>query len=421
MLVLADDLGFGDLSGYGSRAIKTPNLDDLARDGARFANFHSASPVCTPSRFGLLTGRYPTRGFMHSVFFPSGTALGLLVNSLGFPHGVRGIPADEITIAEALQSGGYKTSMFGKWHLGDRSPHLPTEKGFDHFFGSYYSNDMTPYAIYRNEEVSIEAPADQTTLTQALTSEILQFIDRVAGQPFFVYYASPFPHHPAHSSSRFAGQSRAGPYGDCVEELDWSVGEIRKRLAERRLAQNTLFVFTSDNGPWHEGSPGPRRGRKANSFSGGQSVPFIASWPREIAAQREIGAPAMAIDIFPTLLSAAGIPLPEDRTIDGSDLSPMLRGNLESAPDRSLFFVDGGEFVGVQGPDNLKFLGRRRSENRAYWVARHGPFLFDLNLDPRESYDVSGQFPARREDLAAALQRMNRQRDANPRGWLSGN
>ena len=160
VLVLADDLGYGDLSSFGSKAIRTPNLDALAADGVRLTNFYSASPVCSPSRFSLLTGRYPTRGFIHSVFFPSGTALGLYVNTFGFPRGIRGIPEDEVTVAEALQSGGYSTGMFGKWHLGDRSPHLPTDKGFDYFFGSYYSNDMEPYAYYRNGDVAIEAPAD---------------------------------------------------------------------------------------------------------------------------------------------------------------------------------------------------------------------------------------------------------------------
>ena len=417
VLVLADDLGYGDLSSYGSRAIRTPHLDALARDGARFVNFHSASPVCTPSRFGLLTGRYPTRGFMHSVFFPSGTAVGLLVNSLGFPHGVRGIPPDEITIAEALQSGGYATAMFGKWHLGDRSPHLPTEKGFDHFFGSYYSNDMKPYAIYRDGTVAIEAPADQTTLTRTFTSEILQFIDNSSGRPFLVYYASPFPHDPVHSSPRFAGRSTAGAYGDCVEELDWSVGRIRERLAERGLAGNTLFVFTSDNGPWHEGSPGHRRGRKNNTFGGGQTVPFIASWPGVIPASREIESPAMAIDLFPTLLRVAGIAPPGDRVIDGTDLSPMLRGEEVSESGRRLFFVRGGDFVGVLGPDNLKYVDRHRSENSAYWPARHGPFVFDLNLDPNESYDVSSRFSGRRAALAGALRTMNRGNVEDPRGW----
>lgn len=420
VLVLADDLGHGDLSSYGSEAVRTPHLDALARAGVRLVNFYSASPVCSPSRFSCLTGRYPTRGFIHSVFFPSGTLMGLLVNTFGFPRGVRGILPDEVTVAEALQAGGYETAMFGKWHLGDRSPHLPTEKGFDYFFGSHYSNDMEPYAIFRNREVAIEAPADQTMLTKAFTREILRFIDRKSGKPFFIYYASPFPHDPVHSSDRFSGKSTGGPYGDCVEELDWSVGQIRAKLSERGLADNTLLVFTSDNGPWHQGSPGPHRGRKANSFDGGQAVPFIASWPGAIPASTEIETPAMSIDLFPTFLKAAGIPVPEDRIVDGVDLSPMLRGGAHAISERQLFFARGGGFVGVRGPDSFKYVVRHRSENSAYWVANHGPFLFDLKHDPTESYNVSERLPRVRADLARAVDEINRERDENPRGWRTG-
>ena len=420
VLVLADDLGHGDLSSYGSEAVRTPHLDALAREGVRLVNFYSASPVCSPSRFSCLTGRYPTRGFIHSVFFPSGTLMGLLVNTFSFPRGVRGIPPDEVTVAEALQAGGYTTAMFGKWHLGDRSPHLPTEKGFDYFFGSYYSNDMEPYAMYRNGEVAIEAPADQTTLTQTFTKEILSFIDRNSARPFFVYYASPFPHEPVHSSDQFAGTSKAGSYGDCVEELDWSVGQIQAQLSEHGLAQNTLLVFTSDNGPWHQGSPGPHRGRKANSFDGGQAVPFIASWPGTIPPSTEIETPAMNIDLFPTFLKAAGIPVPKDRIVDGVDLSPMLQGRAHVTPERRLFFARGGGFVGLRSADNFKYVARHRSENSAYWIANHGPFLFDLEHDPTESYDVAERLPRVRADLAGAVEDMNRQREEDPRGWRTG-
>lgn len=418
VLVFADDLGYGDLASYGSKAIRTPHLDALARDGVSLSNFYAASPVCTPSRFSCLTGRYPTRGFMHSVFFPSGTPLGLVVNTFTFPHGIRGLPPDEVTVAEALRAGGYQTGMFGKWHLGDRSPHLPTQKGFDYFFGSYYSNDMKPYAMYRNDDVAIEAPADQTQLTRTLTEEVLSFIDRASEKPFFVYYASPFPHVPVHASERFAGRSNAGSYGDCVEELDWSVGEIRAKLAGLGLLEDTLFVFTSDNGPWHEGSPGGHRGRKANSFDGGQIVPFIASWPGTIPSARVNDTPAMAIDLFPTFLGVAGLPAPSDRIVDGADLSPLLKGAAEAVPDRPLFFVQGGEFAGVRGPGNLKYIGRHRSENSTYWMAKHGPFLFDLNLDPAESYDVSARRPQEREELARVVRDMNEASESNPRGWL---
>ena len=418
VLVFADDLGYGDLSSFGSRAIRTPNLDALANDGVKLTSFYSASPVCSPSRFSCLTGRYPTRGFINSVFFPSGTAIGLVVNTFGFPRGIRGIPADEVTIAEALRAGGYSTGLFGKWHLGDRSPHLPTDKGFDYFFGSYYSNDMEPYAYYRNGDVAIEAPADQSQLTKTLTREILGFIERNEERPFFVYYPSPFPHHPAHSSDEFAGTSKAGSYGDCVEELDWSVGRIRKKLSTAGIGRNTLFIFTSDNGPWHQGSPGLHRGRKANSFEGGQIVPFIAAWPAQIPAGTEVRAPAMNIDLFPTILTAAGIPPPADRVIDGEDIWAFLKGATHAPPDRPLFFVRGGDYVGVRAPGDIKFLAAHRSENSAYWIAKHGPFLFDLRSDPTESYDLSARLAGVSERLAGLVREMNRESQRNPRGWV---
>ena len=307
--------------------------------------------------------------------------------------------------------------MFGKWHLGDRSPHLPTDKGFDYFFGSFYSNDMEPYAYYRNGEVAIEAPADQSKLTQRLTSEVLGFITRHGSRPFFIYYASPFPHHPVHSGEEFTGRSPAGAYGDCVEELDWSVGEIRRKLADTGVAENTLVVFASDNGPWYEGASGPYRGRKGNNFDGGQLVPFVASWPGRIPAGTEVRAPAMSIDLLPTFLGIAGIATPEDRTIDGGDITPMLTGTAREPLDRDLYFVDGGEFVGVRTPDNLKYLSQHRSENTAYRFARHGPFLFDLRLDASESYDLSARMPEEAARLADMVHEMNRANDANPRGW----
>ncbi len=353
------------------------------------------------------------------MFFPSDTPFGFLVNTFGFPRGIRGIPADEVTVAEALQAGGYSTGLFGKWHLGDRSPHLPTEKGFDYFFGSYYSNDMRPYAYYRNGNVAIEAPADQSTLTKRLTHEVLEFIEKNRQGPFFIYYASPFPHDPVNSSEDFAGRSKAGSYGDCVEELDWSVGEIRKKLADTGIARNTLFIFTSDNGPWYQGSPGPHRGRKANSFEGGQIVPFIAAWPERIPAGTETRATAMSIDLFPTFLKAAGIPPPTDRIIDGTDISPLLKAEAPSLPDRPLFFVSGGYYVGVRTPGDIKYLAAQRSENSAYWIVRHGPFLFDLRNDPTESYDVSVRLQGESDRLAGLVREMNAASQRNPRGWVS--
>ena len=417
VLIFVDDMGYGDISCFGSQAIHTPALDTMANDGVRLSNFYASSPVCSPSRFGCLTGRYPTRGFIHHVFYPSVTLSGRLLNHFIFPYGVRGILPDEITVAEALQAGGYATGIFGKWHLGDQSPSLPNEKGFEYFFGSYYSNDMQPYAYYRNREVALSAPVDQTRLTHVLTSEILSFIETNKERPFFVYYPSPFPHHPVHASEAFSGTSHGGTYGDCVQELDWSVGEIRKKLAELGLAENTLVIFTSDNGPWHEGSPGLHRGRKGNAFDGGMLTPFIACFPGVIQASIEVEHAAMNIDFFPTFLKLAGIPLPTDREIDGVDMLPLLKGQADASPHDALYFISRKDIVGVRSRDNFKYMARDRSENSFYRALKHGPFLFDLNYDQNESYNATAHFPEREKELRELLEDKRRQMQSNPRGW----
>lgn len=417
VLVMVDDMGHGDISCFGSQAIHTPNLDSMAQKGVKMNNFYASSPVCSASRYGCLTGRYPTRGFVHGVFFTSSTLIGRMINFAMFPHGVRGILPDEVTLAEALQKSGYKTGIFGKWHLGDTSPYLPNEKGFDHFFGSYYSNDMTPYAYYRNDKIAIEAPADQTKLTKEITREILGFIDESKDQPFLVYYPSPFPHNPAHASADFVGSSKGGAYGDCVQEIDWSIGEIRKKLEEHGLTENTLIIFTSDNGPWYEGSPGLHRGRKGNNFDGGQIVPMIASWPREIPQGVEVNIAAMNIDFFPTFLKMAGIPLPNDREIDGEDILPVLKGEATETPHESLYFIGGKKLMGWRAKDSFKYFDKAKSENTHYSIASQGPFLFNLNHDQNESYNVSQHFPEKEAAMREALEAKRLEMKTNPRGW----
>jgi len=417
VLVFVDDMGHGDISCFGSKAIQTPNLDQLAENGVKMNNFYASSPICSPSRFGCLTGRYPSRGFVHGVFFSSTTLFGRLINQFMFPYGVRGILPDEITLAEALQKSGYKTGIFGKWHLGDQSPYLPNEKGFDYFFGSYYSNDMKPYAYYRNNEIAIEAPADQTKLTKEITQEILGFIDENKDQPFFVYYPSPFPHDPVHASEDYAGTSKGGTYGDCVQEIDWSVGEIKKKLDEHGLTENTLIIFTSDNGPWYEGNPGYHRGRKNNSFDGGQIVPFIASWPDQISQGIEVDVTAMNIDFFPTFLKIAGIPLPDDRVIDGVDMLPVLKGEAEESLHDELYFLKGKKVMGVRTKDNFKYIDRDNSDNGSYWMSKQGPFLFDLNNDLNESYNNNAHFPEKANKLRNMLDTKRKEMEENPRGW----
>lgn len=423
LLIFVDDMGHGDISCFGSEVLHTPHLDELAERGIQMTNFYASSPLCSPSRFSCLTGRYANRGFVHGVFFPSCRLVGRLANAYNFPYGVQGILPDEITMAEALQARGYATGIFGKWHLGDRSPHLPGEKGFDHFYGTYYSNDMKPYAYYQNEQVVLKPPVDQTTLTRRITAEILSFIEEHQDERFFLYYSSPFPHHPAHASSAFQGTSRGGTYGDCVEELDWSVGQIRKKLQDMGLLSNTVIVFTSDNGPWFEGSPGFHRGRKGNNFDGGQIVPMIASWPDGLPAGDKLEQAAMNIDLFPTIMDLAGIRLPADRTIDGRTLLPLWKGERNQPPHEELLFLDSDRVMAIRSRDNYKYVDRDRSENRVYWMDKQGPFLFNLNCDHDESYDLSGHYPDKAAEMADRLSSVRRKMKINPRGWyddLSG-
>src|SRR5262245_56653906 len=236
VILFADDLGYGDLSCYGSPTIRTPNLDRLAAEGTRLTQFYACAPNCTPSRGGLLTGRYPIRTGLVRVLFPKDKV---------------GIDAEEITLAEALRARGYATAMVGKWHLGCLPEHLPTKHGFDSYLGLPYSNDMKPTPLCRNEEV-IEEPAVQATLTKRYTEEAVRVIKASKGKPFFLYFAQTFPHVPLHVSDDFKGKSKGGLYGDVVEELDWSVGEVVKALQEAGHGRNTLVFFTSDNGPWLE-------------------------------------------------------------------------------------------------------------------------------------------------------------------------
>lgn len=431
VVVFCDDMGYGDIGCFGSTAIKTPNLDKMAEDGAKYNNFFAASPICSPSRFSLLTGRYPNRNFINGVFFPTRKDIkgekphiarrvlsSVVGKHLAAKHGVMGIMPDEITVGEVLQERGYKTGIFGKWHLGDDTPYLPNEKGFDYFFGSYYSNDMEPYAYFRNEKQVMEAPVDQTKLTGILTKEIQNFIVENKEEPFFVYYPSPFPHFPVHASEAFQGKSKAGAYGDCVEEIDWSVGEILKTLNEQGLSDNTLVLFTSDNGPWFEGSPGHHRGRKGNNFDGGQAVPLIAKWPGKVPAGTEVDEMTMNIDFFPTVLEMTSTPLPKDRVIDGRSILPLLTGQTDKTPHEALLFVGPKKYFAIRDSDNFKFFDKVKCENSKYAMMKQGPFLFNLNHDVNESYDVSNIYPEKKKYLKGRLEQLQADADLNPRGWL---
>jgi uncharacterized sulfatase len=340
-----------------------------------------------------------------------------LMDLLGrYAYGVRGIPQDEVLLPEVLARRGYRTGLVGKWHLGDKPGHLPNDRGFDSFYGALYSNDVQPYAIYRDRQIEYEAPADQNRLTRDFSREALAFIRRHPDRPFFLYLAHAMPHEPLHVSQDFRGRSAAGLYGDAVEELDWSVGQILDTVDELGLAGQTLVVFTSDNGPWWQGSPGLTRGRKMLAFEGGFRVPFIARWPGVIPAGASRGEMSVNFDLFATCLQLAGAPLPQDRIIDGQDILPVLVGQSPS-PHDTLLFYDTRTLVALRYRQ-WKYHRRFRTDNAGYWPLQQGPFLFDLENDPNESYSLIESEPALAAELKGRFDAAEAGMEANLRGWL---
>jgi len=401
IIIFADDLGYGDLGCYGSPVIRTPHLDRMAAEGLRFTDFYSASEVCTPSRAALLTGRYPIRSGMcgnRRVLFP---------NSEG------GLPPAEITLAEALKGAGYATAHIGKWHLGIHEGSRPLDQGFERSFGLPYSNDMdgrtglpkgssgspTPphdgwnVPLLRDGKV-VEQPSDQATLTRRYTQEAVAFIAEKKGDPFFLYFAHTFPHVPMFASPAFKGRSRAGIYGDAVEEIDWSVGEVLAALKRNGIAENTLVFFTSDNGPWlimgdQGGSAGLLRDGKGSTWEGGMRVPGIAWMPGRIKPG-VTSEHAHTMDLLPTALALAGAPLPGGVTLDGTDLAPLIFGS-KPLPERPFFFYRGNQLFAC-----------RLGEWKAHFQTQSGygqpkperhdpPLLFHLGRDASERRDVAAQ------------------------------
>ena len=382
IVIMADDLGYGDLGVYGSKLIKTPNLDRMALEGARLDSFYSSANVCTAARGGLLTGRYPIRLD--------------IVSDVARPTNDVHLADEELSIAEALKPLGYQTALFGKWHLGSRLEWSPLTQGFDEYFGVLHSNDMTPLELYRQDQM-IENPVNQNTLTQRYTQEAVRFIENNQDQPFFLYMPHTFPHVPLYVSNEFSGQSEAGLYGDVVETIDWSVGQVLATLDRLGLAEDTLVIFTSDNGPWFEGSPGPYRDRKGSSWEGGQRVPFIAKWHETIPGGLVSNEPSMNIDIFPTLLNLAGGDLPSDRAIDGKDILPMLVDGAAS-PHEALFLFDRDRIAGVRsGQWKLVVESQYRAavpsfDNPDSYYGPNG-LLFDVRRDPSETYSYTREYP----------------------------
>lgn len=372
ILILTDDLGYGDLSVSGNTLIKTPNIDDIAHKGVNLTDFHASANVCTPSRAGLMTGRYAARaGLAKKVVFPKST------------HGLR---TDEVTIAELLQKAGYKTGMFGKWHLGHQRGMLPSEQGFDEFIGVPYSHDMNPLPLMHNENV-IADKIPLNDLTRRFTDNAIDFIKANKAEPFFVYLPYTAPHEPLLTEPSFERVSSAGVYGDVVEELDFHIGRLLTTLADTGLEENTLVIFTSDNGPWWEGSSGPHLGRKAGQRAGAYQVPFLAKWPARIPAGTVSGAMASNIDIFPTLAALAGIGVPAPLKLDGKDILPNLLGS-EQSPHEFLYYFDEEDLAAIRTEQFKMLLEVSYNETRIPLAKVGRVLLFDLDAGPEE-YSVA--------------------------------
>jgi arylsulfatase A len=404
VVIFADDLGYGDLGCYGHPTIRTPHLDRMAREGMRFTQFYAAAEVCTPSRAALLTGRLPPRS-------------GLCSNRrrVLFPNSNGGLPASEVTIAELLKTKGYATACIGKWHLGHLPPFLPTEHGFDYYYGIPYSNDMDRAAsapmgraaflepkieywnvpILRNTEV-VERPADQHTISRRYAEEAVRFIREHKDEPFFVYLPHTMPHVPLFASEDFAQKSRRGLYGDIVEELDQAVGTVLDALRDANLAENTLVLFTSDNGPWltqgdQGGSAGLLKDGKGSTWEGGMREPAIAWRPGTVPAGAVSTELASTLDLLPTLAAQAGAEIPTDRDLDGYDITEALTGG--KSPRQEMFYYRGYELMAVRiGPWKAHF--QTQTGYGQPQAAKHDPpLLFHLEIDPSESFNVAAKHP----------------------------
>lgn len=396
IIIMTDDLGWGDISLNGATLIKTPNIDRIGQEGIQLTDFYAGSNVCSPSRAALLTGRYPIRSGMQHVIFP---------------HSEDGLPTDEITLPEMLKDAGYRTGMVGKWHLGHTDEFWPTNHGFDWFYGVAYSNDMAPFDLYEGKTL-VQSPADQSQLSLNYARAAKAFIQESSDQPFFLYYAETFPHIPLFVSEDRSGSSDAGLYGDVVETVDAGIGVLLDALDEAGVADDTLIIFTSDNGPWFEGSAGEFRGRKGETHEGGFRVPFLARWPEHIPAGSVSHEMAMNIDLLPTAAAIAGANLPDDRVIDGKDLTSLLTSGAPT-PHEVLFFFDGNDIVAIRD-------ARFRLVLNTFYRTISVPFeyfgtalLFDLEKDPGESFSFLREYPQDADRLKAKVAAMRSEVAAN--------
>ena len=431
VIILADDLGYGDLGCYGHPVFKTPRIDRMAAEGVRMTQFNTPAPFCAPTRASLLTGRYPFRCGMTQNPAPDG----------GPEADALSLPKSEVTLPQVLKSAGYATGMVGKWHLGHKTGSLPTDRGFDEYYGIPYSNDMRPVQVLEGTEV-VEYPVVQATLTTRYAKRATDFIQRHAKKPFFLYFAEAMPHKPLAASEKHYLQAPGGLYGAALADLDDSVGAVLDALKQNGVDENTLVLFSSDNGAWFGGSCGGLRGMKGTSWEGGYRVPMIARWPGKIPAGRVNNELAVMMDLFATVLAATATKMPDDRVLDGHDLMPILAGDgssphdfvfghqgpklvtirdarwkLHLLPAREMNLKPGadGKWLDPRQPDGVTILAPFEQYNLdappglKTGVEGAAGLLFDLQTDPGEQVDVAAKYPDEVKRLRAAYDAMNKE------------
>ncbi len=424
IVVFIDDEGYGDVGCFGATGFQTPNIDAMANKGMRFTNFYSAQPVCTASRAGLMTGCYPNR---------------IGISGALFPHDTVGLNTKEYTMAEMFHDQGYATACVGKWHLGWQKEFLPLQHGFDEFLGLPYSNDMWPHSNVTGEKKpksrfpalrliegnetkdTIASLADQDKLTTLYTEKAVDFINKNADKPFFLYAAHTMAHIPLGVSDKFKGKSEQGLYGDVMMEVDWSVGEIMKAVEDNNLTDNTIIIFTTDNGPWlnfgnHAGSAGGLREGKTTSWEGGQRVPFVVKWPNNVPEGKVCNKLACAVDLMPTLASIVGGELSENK-IDGVDISPLFKGNFEETPRETILYYYGKNNLNAVRKGAWKLVlphtygsynttpGNDGHNGKRIKTVVQQPELYDMRRDPGEQFNVIENHPDKVVELMKVVEK----------------
>ncbi len=426
LIILADDLGYGDISSFGQTNYATPEIDNIAKEGVTSTDFYVPTPYCAPSRATLLTGRFPLRHGLTSNPAPDVSKGIGIINTAN----IIGLSQEEITMAEVFKGAGYATKGIGKWHLGHQEEFFPVAHGFDEYYGILYSNDMRPVQIIQNRD-TVQYPVDQRYLTKDYTAKAVDFIKRKKDEPFFLYLAHAMPHKPLAASDRFYTPDTPNDlYHDVIRELDWSVGEVMNTLKELDILENTVVIFMSDNGPWYGGSTGGFRGMKGTTWEGGIRVPFMIRYPKVFPGNKKVNTPMWSPDIFPTVFSLTDIEAPKGVVLDGIDLTPILQGKVTH--HAAVFSMHNAEIQSIRKGDYKLFIKKpryRKIADLSTWKDLRGPDgttiiaqlegqanpgdhpgihadipkneiqLFDLSNDPTESNDLAASNQEKVDEL----------------------